>query len=212
MPIKEFKDKVRRFIGNSKTDEAIEVMEIFFREQNNVSLMNDLAVIKGNYTDSKKKDNINIVSFDDSTRHKNQIHIGLLNVCGSIEDAKDSHIDETKAACKAAYGLLLYLSENTNAKAVFFEDANKNYFLRKPQGEEFIEKLPDLYLTQGHGMYLPKEVVEDFYIFRAKVYKIIDHAQFNNNDNDLIQVTNPGIKKLVKVLSERLSKNLKKYF
>ena len=212
MVVKEFKEKIQGLIGVNKIDEAFEEMESYFRNEANERLLNMVAVIKADYTDLKATEIRGTISYDERSRKKNEINVRLLEVCSFTGNTVKAHIEETKAACKASYGLLLYLSENTNAKAVFFEDANKNYFLRKPQGEEFIEKLPDLYLTQGHGMYLPKEVVEDFYIFRAKVYKIIDHAQFNNNDNDLIQVTNPGIKKLVKVLSERLSKNLKKYF
>ncbi len=211
MTVKEFKDKVRKLIGNSKTDEAIEVMETYFREQNNDSLLKDLTTIKANFTNLKRKENINIVSFDDSTRHRNQIHNGLLNVCGCIEDTKDSHIDETKAACKAAYAMLMYLSANVNSKAIFFEDNNKNYFLRKPQGLEFLEKLPEMYLAEGHGMYLPKDITDDLYTFRAKVYKIIDHANLNGNESNMIQVNNPGIKKLVGVLQKRLATNLKKY-
>ena len=210
MTVKEFKQKIQSLIGENKTDEAIKAIENRFQEHNDEDLLNQIIVIKADYTELKKNETMDIISFDEGKRHRNKIHVNLLNLCSNIDDNTHSHEPETKAACKAAYALLMYLSENTNSKAVFFEDLHKNYFLRKPQGKEFIEKLPEMYLAEGHGMYLPKEVTEDLYIFRSKVYKIIDHATINGNEDDLIPVNNAGIKKLVTVLRNRLALNLKK--
>ena len=185
-------------------------MEIYFLEEDKEDLHNQLTVIKASFSDLRRNETIDTLSFDEAKRARNKIHAGLLNICAEIEDNAQSHLNETKAACKAAYALLMYLSENTNSKAVFFEDTDKNYFLRKPQGKDFLERLPEMYLAEGHGMYLPKEITEDLYTFRAKVYKIIDHATINGNESDMIQVNNPGIKKLVGVLQKRLAVNLKK--
>ncbi len=210
MTVKDFKAQVQNLIGDSKTDEAIKEIESRFREENDADLLNQLIVIKADYSETKKKQIIGVLTFEEVNKKKNDIHYRLLSVCSNIDDNIESHQNETKAACKAAYALLMYLSDNTNSKAVFFEDKDKNYYLRKPQGKDFLEKLPEMYLAEGHGMYLPKEVTADLYTFRAKVYKIIDHAEINGNASDMIQVQNPGIKKLVGVLQKRLASNLKK--
>ena len=210
MTIKEFKNKVRKLIGDSDTEGAFKEMESYFEEEDKEDLHNQLTVIKATFRDLKKNETIDTISFEEAKRTRNKIHASLLNVCAEVDDNAQSHINETKAACKAAYALLMYMSDNTNSKAVFFEDNDKNYFLRKPQGKEYLERLPEMYLAEGHGMYLPKEITEDLYTFRAKVYKIIDHATINGNDSDMIQVNNPGIKKLVGVLQKRLAGNLKK--
>jgi ElaB/YqjD/DUF883 family membrane-anchored ribosome-binding protein len=210
MTIIEFKNKVRKLIGDNDTEGAFKEMEIYFLEENKEDLLNQLTVIRATFNEIKKHETIDTISFDEAKRAKNKINAGLLNVCAEIEDNAQAHVNETKAACKAAYGLLMYLSDNTNSKAVFFEDNDKNYFLRKPQGKDFLERLPEMYLAEGHGMYLPKEVTEDLYTFRAKVYKIIDHAEINGIEGDKFQVNNPGIKKLVGVLQTRLAVNLKK--
>ena len=209
--VKEFKQEIQSLIGENKTDEAIKVIENRFQGQNDEDLLNQLIVIKADYTGLKNNERIDVFSFDEGKRYRNKIHFNLLSLCSNIDDNTHSHEPETKAACKAAYALLMYLSDQTHNKAIFFEDNNKNYFLRKPQGKEFIEKLPEMYLAEGHGMYLPKEVTEDLYIFRSKVYKIIDHSTINGIDSDLIPVNNAGIKKLVTVLRNRIAVNLKKH-
>ena len=212
MTVKEFKNSIRLLIKNDNTTEAIAEIESYCRQQDDEDVLNMLTVIQAEYKNLSKKIVIGNVITSDENRQKNDINYRLLAACGHFEDKTQSTLSETKAACKAAYLLLVYLSENTNSKTVFYEDAHRQYFLRRSQGNEFIDKLTETYLSEGFGLYLPKEVIADFYTFRAKVYKIIEHAKWNDDVSEMIEVTNPCIKKLVKVLCDRIAVNLKKHF
>ena len=130
-------------------------------------------------------------------------------ICNGVQDPEALKASNIKKACKDAHGLLMYLSENTNSKAVFIEDVHRNYYLRKPQGREFINELSKLYLEKGYGNLIPKDVTADFYKIKAKVQKIIDHAEVNGNQEDRVLVSNEDIKKMVTALRLKISKRLK---
>jgi Effector-associated domain 11 len=211
MTITEFKDHIRELISGAKTDEAIQEMEIRFKKDNDDVLLNIITVIKAEFK-GLKNDKLSGMSDDKEARQAtNKIHNRLLDVLKEIEDTTTGHAPEVKAACKAAYALLMYLSENTNSKTVFYEDANKNYFLRKQQGQAFIDTLSEFSLVHGHGKHLPKFIKKDFYSFNAKVYKIMEEAKINGNSSEEILIRNDDMKAFVSAIRNQISDKLKPY-
>ena len=209
MTVQEFKSEARSLIGKAKTDEAIEVMGIYFQETADEDALHEVTVLMASRADLKKKIIKRIISTDEEILYRNKINDSLLAICNGVQDPEALKASNVKKACKDAHGLLMYLSENTNSKAVFIEDVHRNYYFRKPQGREFINELSKLYLEKGYGNLIPKDVTADFYKIKAKVQKIIDHAEVNGNQEDRILVSNEDIKKLVTALRLQISKRLK---
>ena len=56
MTIKEFKNKVRKLIGDSDTEGAFKEMESYFEEEDKEDLHNQLTVIKATFRDLKKNE------------------------------------------------------------------------------------------------------------------------------------------------------------
>ena len=206
--IQALKTNIQSLIGNDSIDAAIAEMDKHFESNPNEDALNLLIVIKGDYKGLKNRDIIGDISFAERTQKMNNIRHRLTEVCKLIE----AYSEEEKAACKVTHGMLMYLSQNTNEKAVFIEDVHRDYYLRKPQGREYIHELSKLYLERGYGQFIPKHVTEKFYIIKAKVQKIIDHAEVNGNSADMIQVTDEGIKKLVNKLGHQIGDQLKEVF
>jgi Effector-associated domain 11 len=211
MTAKEFKEQIRELISHNKTDEAIQEMETRFKQEDDDELLNIITVIRGEFkglnTDAIK----GVIDEKELRQAIVKINNRLLNVLKDIEDKTSSHAHEVKAACKAASALLMYLSENTNSKTVFYKDAHENYFLRKAQGQAFIDTLSAFSLVHGHGQHLPKAIKEDFYKFRAKVYKIIEKAKLNQDLSDEILINNVDVKNFVATIRNQISEKLKPY-
>jgi hypothetical protein len=211
MTAKEFKDQIRQLIGGDKTDEAIEAMENRFKQEEDDDLLHIITVIKAEYK-GLKNDVLKGVIDETALRQATiKIHNRLLAMLKDIDDKTAVHSPETIAACKAANGLLMYLSENTNSKTVFYEDANKNYWLRKAQGQAFIDALSEFSLVHGHGKHLPKPIKKDFYAFNGKVYRIIEKVELNKDDNAAILITNPDIKAFVTAIRQQIKDKLTIY-
>ena len=105
-----FKAHVRNHIGGSKTKEAIEALDNRFKEENNDEALNILTVIKGEYSDVSNDVLIGISEGKEARQALNSIHSRLLNLLDRIDDNSVGKPKEVIAACKAAKGLLMYLS------------------------------------------------------------------------------------------------------
>ena len=133
-------------------------MNTRFKQADDDHLLHVITVIKGDF---KGLNNDLIRGIIDEKEHRQamtKINNRLLGVLKNVEDKPARYVPEVKAACKAANALLMYLSENTNSKTVFYEDANRNYYLRKAQGQAFIDVLSEFSLVHGHGKHLPKVI------------------------------------------------------
>ena len=206
--IQALKTNIQSLVGDDKIDAVIAEMDKHFESTKNDDALNMLIVIKGDYKALKNRNIIGDIAFAEQSLKMNSIRYRLTEVCKLIE----AHSEAEKAACKVTHGMLMYLSQNTNEKAVFVEDVHRDYYLRKPQGRAYINELSKLYLERGYGQFIPKNVTEKFYIIKAKIQKIIDHAEVNGNPSDRIQVTDEGIKKLVNKLGHQIGDQLKEVF
>jgi Effector-associated domain 11 len=211
MTVKEFREQVIELIGENKTDEAIKALENRFKQDNDDDLLPIITVIRGEFKGLKNEALRGIIDDKELRQATVKINNRLLNVLKEIEDKTGVYPAEVVAACKAAKGLLMYLSDNTNSKTVFYEDANKNYWLRKAQGQAFIDVLSEFSLVEGHGKHLPKAIKKDFYSFRGKVYKIMEEAKINQDFSDEILIKNADMKAFVTAIRNQISDKLKPY-
>jgi hypothetical protein len=211
MTVTEFKDHIRQLIGGDKTKEALDALESRLKEEGNNNLLNIITVIRAEFKGIKNEKLRGGLEDKEARRATNNINARLLEILLEIEDKTHVHPPEVKAACKAAYALLMYLSENTNGKTVFYEDANKNYFLRKLQGQNFIDTLSEFSLVHGHGKHLPKVIKKDFFSFNAKVYKIMEHAKLNGDSNEEILISNTDMKAFVTAIRNQIAEKLTPY-
>jgi Effector-associated domain 11 len=211
MTVTEFKDHIRQLIGGDKTDAAINAMETHFKEKGDNELVDMTIVIKGEFKVFRNQYYKGTIDEKELRQATNKINDRLLGLCPESDDKPAAISPEVKAACKAAYALLMYLSENTNGKTVFYEDANKNYFLRKLQGQNFIDTLSEFSLVHGHGKHLPKVIKKDFYSFNAKVYKIMEHAKLNGDTNEEILISNVDMKTFVTAIRNQIAEKLTPY-
>ncbi len=131
-----------------------------------------------------------------------------------IELALEQKRYESKIeACKAAWSLLVYMSEKENERTVFVDRGtaqNPTYMMRPEQGIEYIKKLPEVFFDKGHGIFLPPSIRDDAYIFRSKIYKILEAAKHNPNpDSAMVEVTKPQLKAEIAELRNQMSKNIR---
>lgn len=112
-------------------------------------------------------------------------------------------------ACKNVWALLAYMSEKENHKTIFVDRNEGKYFLRKAQGEEYINKLPEVFFEKGSGIFMPREIIDDLYTFRSKIYKLLDTARGESN-SEMIEIQKAAeIKKNIHEIRTRLNRNLK---
>lgn len=86
--------------------------------------------------------------------------------------------NRTLNALQQCWTLLAYMSEVENDKSILIYQQPKGskertYYLRRQQADSFMKLLPDLFYTQGHGLYLPREVRPLLYQYRAQLYGIL---------------------------------------
>lgn len=96
-------------------------------------------------------------------------------------------------ACKAVWALLAYLSEKENTKTVFVTRRN-TWYMRHEQATDYIKKVEEVFFTQGHGIFMPKDIRDDIYEFRARVYRILESDNYNSSvPSGLIAIVNQDV-------------------
>jgi hypothetical protein len=138
-----------------------------------------------------------------------------LNIAQKKEEIKigleQKRYESEIAAHKAAWSLLAYMSEKENDKTVFVDRGdkdNKIYVLRVEQAKEYLITLPKVFFTEGNGLFMSREIEDDLYTFRSRIYQILEKAFREKNEDKTIEITNETIQKQVKDVRERLRKNL----
>ena len=203
---------VEKLLKENNLAGALALLETNTAIKADAALNTSLIVIQGDFSQAKKDFMNGIIAYEEHTRGQNslRLRIWMLNQEIETETQEASQSLPVVAACKAAYTLLVYLSETENGKTIFVERERK-FYVRKPQAEAYFDRLPEMYIVEGHGKHLPKDIRKDLYLFRSFPYRILEHARSNGNDSELIEVTNPSILKLVRQTRHRLTQNLRAY-
>lgn len=119
-------------------------------------------------------------------------------------------------ACKAAWSLLVYFSENDSAMNVLRrgetdEDGDKIYYFRHKQAEQFFDALQIIFFTDGHGLFLSKEVKSLIYELRSLMYGLYHNAlksretEMKIMNKDLVKRIVTIREELVRLLREQIS-------
>lgn len=106
----------------------------------------------------------------------------------------DLHLEQKRfesklEACKGVWPLLAYLSAWENEKTVFIKRKDKYYF-RKPQGQDYLKKLPETFYDQGYGVFIPSDARDGLYHFRSIVYKLLQSSADSPSSEDIVEVKN----------------------
>jgi hypothetical protein len=206
-------EAIRKLLGEAKLKEAFLALE----QMSTVKEDDAFIIFKAEYTTLQRKILINTLSDKEAQMATNHLLSRLLEWLDIVElennnsTSKPTTTPAITAACKAALTLLVYMSEQENDNTIFIRDSGK-YYLRRAQGEAFINKLSDIYLAQGHGLFMPKLVRDNLYTFRSFVFRILEHAEHHNIEGEKIELIKKEIAtKLTPQLRKGIQDEVKHY-
>lgn len=87
-------------------------------------------------------------------------------------------------ACQGVWPLLAYMSNKENDKTIYVKRSDNKWYLRKKQGQEFLQQLPEVFYAQAHGVFIPSEAKKALFYFRIMVYSILQKSA--DTDADLV--------------------------
>ncbi|WP_321480492.1 CRISPR-associated protein Csx28 [uncultured Bacteroides sp.] len=78
-------------------------------------------------------------------------------------------------AAKAMWGLLRYISESDHEDNIFRRgeldsEGNKIHYFRSDRATLFMKELTELFYTQGHGLFIDKEIKELIFELRSQLF------------------------------------------
>lgn len=112
-----------------------------------------------------------------------------------------------------AWGLLAYLSEVENPKAVLvWEDqgGDRRYFIRRKQADEFMAELSRMFYEGGCGLLLGKEVKRLFYEYRGHLHRVLLKSKSSGQDEELIRLENSGLAENLRLIYTEVNGELRK--
>jgi hypothetical protein len=112
-------------------------------------------------------------------------------------------------ACKAAWGLLIYMSDKENDKTVIVK-RDDGYYLRREQAIDYFKALPAVFYEQGHGLFLPQAVRDGLYGFRGQIYQVLDAERVKGNiESEMVKIEQNKIIEFVEATRKAISDVLK---
>lgn len=85
MTLNELKDKVRALISNAKTKDAMNEIVAWAHEQNQEQLKNDIALLKGDWSDLNRDKTLGLLGSSEANIRQNQLANKVLNLLDLIE-------------------------------------------------------------------------------------------------------------------------------
>jgi hypothetical protein len=117
------------------------------------------------------------------------------------------------AACKAVWSLLAYITEKENSRTVFVKRADRKWYLRVAQAKNYILEVEEVFFSQGHGLFMPKDIRDGMYNFRTLLYRLMDSEKYKKGTSELVEseilVENEGVITEKTTLFENLNKKLR---
>jgi hypothetical protein len=117
------------------------------------------------------------------------------------------------AACKAVWSLLAYMSDKENSRTVFVKRADNRWYLRVEQANSYILEVEEVFFSQGHGLFMPKDIRDGMYEFRTLVYRFMDSERHKKGTSELVKhailVENEAVIDAKEKLFNRLNKELR---
>lgn len=111
------------------------------------------------------------------------------------------------------WGLLAFLTEKENGKCLLIYKGTKEnpeVYFDLDRGNEYLEKISEIFFDQGHGIFLTTELNEIIFHVRTNVYKIIDKEKHRGNTSGEVLLENRGIIEFFRGSFEKLRSRLKK--
>jgi hypothetical protein len=117
-------------------------------------------------------------------------------------------------ACKAAWSMLTYFSENDSdlnmlRRGETDEQGDKIYYFRHAQAKQFFDALHKIFFTEGHGLFLSKEVKNILFEMRSQMYGLY-HIALKSNEPE-IKIQNKELVKRVVEIREELIGHLHRF-
>jgi hypothetical protein len=117
-------------------------------------------------------------------------------------------------ASKAAWSMLSYFSENDSdlnmiRRGETDENGDKIYYFRHAQAKQFFDALQKIFFTDGHGLFLSKEVKTLLFEMRSQMYGLY-HVALKSNETE-IKIQNKELVKRVVEIREELIEHLHRF-
>jgi len=171
MTLEELKENVRQLISRAKTNDAINIIIKWAKEQHQEELKKEATILEGHLTALNQEKRIGVLTNSEATREQNKINYGLLNLLDTITNKDQVHnttLDDSPSPSKKLKILMLtanpaettklnldrehsIITQKLQQKQEFF-----NIILKKAvSGTEFKEftqqEKPSILHFSGHG-------------------------------------------------------------
>lgn len=160
-------DEIRKLIGKSKIDKAIDKLEDLAKSTGDTQLANDATVISQNYQENERKNRVGVLSHDEYSRSRSKVADSLLGLLGQVEkvdSVNNTVMDKDKifelienGNLDEAFKLAIKLTRGTNTYSKFLLPLNADYSQFKDDkltGKDVRGKLADI--TQRFSQIIEK--------------------------------------------------------
>ena len=117
-------------------------------------------------------------------------------------------------AAKAAWGLLIFLTEKENGKNFLIYQGTKEspeIFFDLIRGRNYLTVIAKIFFEDGHGVFLSKEIKQYIFHVRSNVYRILDREERAGKTSGKVLLENPGVVEFFRKSFENLRKKIVDY-